>query len=63
MAAMSTDDRQGLEASRAILAHLAANDFPKRSLLYAVIAREAMADDAILELAGGVAPHEPGADG
>jgi len=58
MPGMSTDGPPDLEMSRRILQHLAATDFPKRSPLYAAIAREAMDDGDILELTAGVPWHE-----
>jgi hypothetical protein len=53
-----TDPDPGVEASRAVLAHLAVHDFPTRSPLYAAIARDALHDDEVLGLTAGVHGHE-----
>lgn len=48
-----SDLEDGIEASRAILAHLGKHDFPSRSPLYAAIAREMVDDDEVLAIAAG----------
>jgi hypothetical protein len=52
-----TDPDRSVEASRAVLAHLAVHDFPTRSPLYAAIARAALDDDEVLGLTAGVRGH------
>ncbi len=48
-----SDLEDGIEASRAILAHLGKHDFPSRSPLYAAIAQGMVGDDEVLAVAAG----------